>query len=88
MYKRTIRMESIDRPIVSFEIDTGEAGGTVSGKMTDSAGAHWCFDIPELTPDTTYRLRIFDAEGKSLCDPYLVRLLSRAGKDDTAALPA
>jgi len=46
-------------------------GGTsVVGVQTDPQGRFWRFDAPGLQPATQYELRITDAGGAPLCDPW------------------
>lgn len=45
----------------------------VPGVQTDSQGSFWTFHARGLRPDTTYPLRLLDAGGKALCDPWPLR---------------
>lgn len=40
------------------------------GQQTDSNGFFWCFDATDLEPSTQYEMRIQDASGMNLCDPW------------------
>ncbi len=42
----------------------------VSGAMTDTKGYFWQFDIDELSPGTTYQLKLQQEDGSNLCDPW------------------
>ena len=39
-------------------------------QRTDSQGEFWLFDAPGLEADRTYELRLLDASGARLCDPW------------------
>lgn len=43
---------------------------TVTGRLTDTAGAHWQFRVDGLTPGRRYTLALLDASGSSLCEPW------------------
>ncbi|MBS3756687.1 MAG: hypothetical protein KGY56_13385 [Desulfobacterales bacterium] len=43
---------------------------TVEGVMTDTEGRFWMFDVPGLSPDTDYELRIKSQDGKPLCESW------------------
>jgi hypothetical protein len=42
----------------------------IRGHMTDTRGECWLFDARDLTPATTYRLRLRSAGARSLCEPW------------------
>lgn len=46
-----------------------------TGRPTDSEGLYWAFDLPRLKPATTYELRLHEAGGQPLCDPWPLRTL-------------
>jgi hypothetical protein len=43
---------------------------TVPGQLSDSKGAFWFFDVPQLTPNESYTLQLTDSRNKPLCDPW------------------
>jgi hypothetical protein len=45
-------------------------GTTVRGQSNTSAADFWQFDVPGLTPATTYQLALRGAGGKALCEPW------------------
>jgi len=45
-------------------------GKHVNGFRTDSQGRFWRFDVPSLTPNTTYELRLTDPGGGPLCEAW------------------
>ncbi|MBQ84824.1 MAG: hypothetical protein CMQ16_00225, partial [Gammaproteobacteria bacterium] len=45
----------------------------VAGRATDSEGRFFSFDIGDLQADVEHTLRLIDAEGDSLCDPWPLR---------------
>jgi len=52
------------------------AGGfSATGRRTDGEGFYWAFDLSGLRPSTTYDLRLHEAGGKPLCDPWPLRTL-------------
>ncbi len=59
----------------SFEIALSnprlDVNGTkFPGMQMDTAGYFWCFDAPNLNPNTTYLLTLEDALGQNLCDSW------------------
>ena len=45
-------------------------GTTVRGQSNTSAADFWQFDVPGLTPATTFQLALRGAGGKALCEPW------------------
>ena len=54
-------------------LDVG--GRRVAGRITDSTGRFLLFDVGGLTASTTYTLRLRDADGAPLTDPWPLRTL-------------
>lgn len=46
------------------------AESSFPGLRTDTEGRFWCFDAPNLQPQTTYQLTLKSAAGESLCDHW------------------
>lgn len=51
----------------------------VPGNRSDGQGRFWQFDVDHLTPDTEYMLRIDDAAGEPLCDPWPLKTFPAPG---------
>lgn len=47
----------------------------VDGRRTDTDGQFWSFDVEGLKPATTYQLRLRDASGKALGEPWPLRTM-------------
>ncbi len=45
-------------------------GTYFNGTQTDTQGYFWCFDVPGLSPNTTYLLQLETAGGNNLCDSW------------------
>lgn len=43
---------------------------TVIGRMNDTAGQHWQFDVADLAPGQRHSLSLEDGRGASLCEPW------------------
>jgi hypothetical protein len=54
-------------------------GRSVRGRRGDSQGLFHAFDVRGLEPDTSYELRLRDASGTPLCDPWPLRTLPHPG---------
>jgi phosphodiesterase/alkaline phosphatase D-like protein len=50
-------------------------GLSATGRRTDGEGRYWAFDLQNLKPANAYELRLHDAGGKPLCDPWPLRTL-------------
>jgi len=50
-------------------------GITAPGRRTDGDGFYWTFDLQGLKPYATYELRMHEAGGRPLCDPWAIRTL-------------
>ncbi len=74
----------------------------VEGRMSDTTGRYWVFDVGGLRPDRRYELQLFENDGRPICDawplktfpapdalPDRVRLLiyTCAGGNEDARLP-
>jgi hypothetical protein len=51
----------------------------ISGRGTDTLGFFWTFDVTRLEPGRPHTLQIFDARGRSLCDPWQLSTLPSPG---------
>src|SRR5215831_7404708 len=68
-HKRILIKASFKRPL-AFTPRLTVTGKAVDGFRTDSQGRFWRFDVPSLTPNTTYDLRLTDPGGGPLCDAW------------------
>ncbi|MEP7366564.1 MAG: hypothetical protein ABI972_25180, partial [Acidobacteriota bacterium] len=48
---------------------------SAAGRRTDGEGRYWAFDLQGLKPATAYELRLHEAGGKPMCDPWTLRTL-------------
>jgi len=52
-------------------------GREIAGSQRGPIGRFWRFDVEGLDPATEYELRLADADGKPLCDPWPLRTFPR-----------
>jgi hypothetical protein len=54
-------------------------GRRIPGLQTDPEGRFWQFDVPNLRPGTAYTLRLEEAGGCAICDPWPLRTFPTPG---------
>ena len=53
-----------------LRLNGGGSSQTILGYQNDTAGEFWQFYAEDLRPDTAYELRLQDAGGAALCEPW------------------
>ncbi|MBL6817363.1 MAG: twin-arginine translocation signal domain-containing protein, partial [Pseudomonadales bacterium] len=53
-----------------LRINGGGSSQTIAGLQNDTAGEFWQFYAEDLRPDTVYELRLEEAGGAALCEPW------------------
>lgn len=67
LLKASFKAPLLTEPVLSI------AGRNVSGQRSDTAGELWQFRVPDLEPETTYMIQIFNGNGdekSALCDAW------------------
>src|SRR5262245_61168636 len=64
--------EALDKP-PQLLVNGRQAAGSQRGPI----GRFWRFDVDALDPATEYELRLTDADGAPLCDPWPLRTFPR-----------
>jgi phosphodiesterase/alkaline phosphatase D-like protein len=79
-HERILLKSSFDRPLAKPPVLRARHLST-AGRRTDGEGFYWSFDLAGLQPHTTYELRLHEAGGKPLCDPWPLRTLPHPDDD-------